>query len=155
MTDQFHWELEGLNEAHFAALASLLSLRNGGQLEPETVDDSIDADADADADADEDIEHISVCDATEDLLAEASCTPEQLKTQFLDRLAEVISTRKGGYYVASVAMREMERRTTIFVALNSPFRSEDTKFFRTIEKCLSAGSDPKAISDAIGNILCP
>ncbi|KAF8543179.1 hypothetical protein BDD12DRAFT_874962 [Trichophaea hybrida] len=134
MTDQFHWNLEGLDEARFLALANLLSLRNGGQLELPTVYDGA-----ADADTDADIEHISVCDTNiVDELAEESCIPEQLKMQFLDRLAEVMSTKKGGTHVACATMTETDDTTTIFVARNGSFGVEDTECFRTFERCLSA-----------------
>ncbi|KAF8248495.1 hypothetical protein K440DRAFT_679735 [Wilcoxina mikolae CBS 423.85] len=147
MTDQFHWGLEGLDEARFAALANLLSLRNAGQLELPTVYDVA-----ADADADVDIEHISVCDTNKfDELAE-SCTPEQLKMQFLDRLAEVMSTKKGGTHVACATMTEKDDSATIFVARNGSFSPDDTQCFRTFERCLSVKLGSTIGFDKMGNI---
>jgi hypothetical protein len=48
MADIFDWHLPELNKHHFVALANLLSLRCGGQVEPTLLYEKIDSEHEAD-----------------------------------------------------------------------------------------------------------
>lgn len=52
MSKSFDWNFSGFGRTHFNALANLLSLRNGGQVEPTSLpDDVLEADFNDDWDA--------------------------------------------------------------------------------------------------------
>ena len=80
---------DGVDEIRFAALANLLSLRNGGQLEPQVEsDDCIDAFGQADS------SDLDDADTNHPAQIADSGHP-RLKKHFLDRLSELLSCRKG------------------------------------------------------------
>ncbi|MCJ1381973.1 hypothetical protein MMC17_005085 [Xylographa soralifera] len=124
---------EGTELVKITALANLLSLRNGGQLEPpqrlaEYSDDIEDADG------------IDLDVATDCPTQLADSGQLALKKRFLDRLAELLSRRKGGYSVVSCIMQEREDLVQIKVTKNTSFTDTDKTFTKTLERLLSAMS---------------
>ncbi|KAI6099387.1 hypothetical protein EDD17DRAFT_234075 [Pisolithus thermaeus] len=105
------------NPEQFISLVNLLSLRNGGQLQPSIREEHQD-----------DIP----CD-------------DKFKQRFLDKFAEMMSRDKGGKYVCCVALRESgdnrlteDIKTSLIVARNVDFNNVDEKFRSKLEGLLSA-----------------
>src|SRR5436190_14275156 len=103
MSNIFHWGLPDVDQGKFLALTDLLSLRNGGQLEPDfdepTDDDSNVSDSDT---------------ARPERLSYSG--HERLKKKFLDRFAELVSCRKGRTHVCCAAMSEEQNVVRIWVS---------------------------------------
>ena len=122
-----------------SSLANLLSLRNGGGLDPASVDDFDELDDQVDDDLQ------SCADTTiADLLV--SNRDDGLRQQFLNRLAELLARDKGGSYVSCAALREneTEERVDIWVARNCGFKKrsetsddDDNILLKTLETTLS------------------
>ncbi|KAI9736765.1 MAG: hypothetical protein M1834_000969 [Cirrosporium novae-zelandiae] len=148
MSAQFHWNLPGLDKPQFTAFVNLLSLRNGGQLDPSSID-----------------EYDELDDLTDDnprsmtgsiVNGQISFSLDDgLRKRFLDRLGELLSCEKGARHVASAAMKEYEQedKVEIWVTHNEPLEkggAEPEAALKTLimhlEELLS--SDPSA--DAVG-----
>lgn len=126
---------DGVENIRFAALANLLSLRNGGQLEPqEELDDCIDAFGQAD---DGDLDNLDDAGTNHPAQIAYSGHP-LLKKHFLDRLSELHSRRKGGYDVVCSALREEEDGAQIQVTINTPFDEADKQFMEILQRLLPA-----------------
>ncbi|KAI9849140.1 MAG: hypothetical protein M1837_005370 [Sclerophora amabilis] len=142
MTECFDWNQNGLDEARFVALTNLLSLRNGGQMEtPE-----LDQDEDPVEEASDGEEAFSEAD-TEHPCALAESGHEELKTRFLDRLAEIVSRERPsggsnvergrkGSFVACTTLREAEDDVYIYVTRNNGLDVKDMHFFSKLENLL-------------------
>jgi len=127
MTEKFHWGLSGLNKPRFVALTNLLSLRNGGQLEP--VDDPLNEVPDQDG---ADNASTSTGDTNRpDILSPSGY--DDLKRCFLDGFAELVACEKAATHVSCAIMQEEEDMTQIWVARNEGFQETDEAFFRKFE----------------------
>lgn len=123
---------DGVDKVQFAALANLLSLRNGGQLEPQVeLDDCVETFRQAD------ISDLDDADTNHPAQIADSGHP-RLKKHFLDRLSELLSRRKGGYDVVCSVMREREDDVQINVTKNTPFDETDRQFMKALERLLPA-----------------
>jgi hypothetical protein len=122
MTESFHWSGSGLQKAQFHALANLLSLCNGGQVESASLPDDILEDDYEDDDS------ASLDSATVQRLSNSG--HDGLKKKFLDCLAEFAANKRGGKTVACTAMREFEDNVTIWIARNDGFLVEEEVFER-------------------------
>jgi hypothetical protein len=119
------WNQDGLNKPLFVSLTNLLSMRNGGQLEAH---DTCSDDATSDAG-----ETSSSAATTHP----ATLSSPELKTRFLDRLAEVVSCKKGPTHVACAVMKEENTHVTIWVARNEGFVEADVTFLKTFQELMS------------------
>lgn len=129
MSEKFHWGLSGLNKPRFVAFTNLLSLRNGGQLDPPPSEDPHDEWNQEDSD------HGSTVDTYRaDRLSYSG--HEDLKKCFLDGLAELVACKKAPTHVACAIMQEGEDRVRIWVARNEGFMERDDAFFRKFESLL-------------------
>jgi hypothetical protein len=95
MSEIFDWNYPGLKWSHFHSLANLLSLRNGGQVEPSSflstvlVEEDWDPDNNGDGDAasiDTRLTHHHISDSGHG----------KLKWRLLDCVAEFAANKKGG-----------------------------------------------------------
>jgi hypothetical protein len=141
--DCFHWDLPGLNATRFASLTNLLSLRNGGQLEPagpSVVQPS--SHTDVLEVEDDDIDSLTDLNVEGEIPA-ASVPPKsspnhiRLMEKFLDRLAELVSREKGGDRVACTAMRAGDHEVHLWVSLNDSFTPQDRNFLKRLEEDLT------------------
>ncbi|KAL3423505.1 hypothetical protein PVAG01_05252 [Phlyctema vagabunda] len=130
MTENFSWDLPGLDGPQFIALASLLTLRNGGQIEPASLPDN---DLEANSSGDE-----SDTGSLDTLRPQRISKSGHgiLKRKFLDALAELAANKKGGRFVACSAMREEEDSVTIWIARNEGFQQVDEVFFQRLRELL-------------------
>ncbi|KAH8806868.1 hypothetical protein DL96DRAFT_1763937 [Flagelloscypha sp. PMI_526] len=140
MSSHFTWNLPELNKPEFVALTSLLSLKNGGQLDP--LDQvSLEMEAEELDEADDDDEEGSISST----LSGDTTSPQrisqssgsQLKKRFLDRLAEVLAHEPGALYVSCAVMQEYEDHVVVRVACNQGFKKSDRKFLRSFETIVS------------------
>ena len=121
---------------HFNALANLLSLRNGGQVEPASLpDDVLDDDSNKDWDA-------ASVDTTVPLKI-ADSGYNKLKRKFLDCLAEFAANLKNGKTVACTAMKEAEDNVTVWIARNEGFPDQEKPLFDKLGALLSGLSCSK------------
>jgi hypothetical protein len=110
MVNGFHWHLDGLDRQRFSALANLLSIRQGKQVELLPLDD-VQPDSGGD---------------------------RKLKMRFLDRFAELVSCEPGSEHVSCAMLREGEGGAEIWVARNDGIaRYADTVFFLQFEGLMS------------------
>ncbi|KAH8596150.1 hypothetical protein B0O99DRAFT_686195 [Bisporella sp. PMI_857] len=130
MTETFNWNLPGLDKRLFAALANLLALRNGSQIELATIpqDDPEGSDSDDESDS-------GSIDTSQPQCISKSRN-SRLKKKVLDGLAELAANRKGGQYVACSAMREEEDSVAVWIARNEGFQQEDELFFQRLSDLL-------------------
>ncbi|KAJ3914720.1 hypothetical protein F5877DRAFT_70471 [Lentinula edodes] len=105
----------------FNALITLLSLRNGRQLEPELDSPSI-------GDHSPTMGFSNAIFQRPNLRSNSSSTSNHLKERFLDRLAEVVSNEKGSKHVACTIMKEYENRVEVYASRNEGFREKDRTF---------------------------
>ena len=133
MSVDFKWDSPGLKKAEFIALTSLLSMRNGGQLEPL---DNFDARHDG-ADESEDETASQHTDDTTRPRQFTVSSKDNLRRQFLDRFAEVLSKKKDARHVACAVMQEQEGCVRIWVARNEGFDQSDSDFLSKFASCLS------------------
>ena len=115
------WNDPRLNKAQYSAMICLLSLRN---TKHETTDE-IDAE-----------DHITDSD-TETPCCLTASSKEGLKKRFLDRLAEVMSTKKGSAFVTSTAMKEDCQSATVYVAMNGRINLTDMTFTQQLAHLLA------------------
>ncbi|KAF7922174.1 hypothetical protein BELL_0761g00090 [Botrytis elliptica] len=131
MTQDFNWNLLGLNKREFTAYANLLALRNDGQVEPVSLGTELSDKNESTTDSDA----ISVDTSYRDQISDSAYN--QLKTKFLDCLAELTANRKGGKYVACSSMMEGEENVTLWITRNGGFQIVDNIFFEKLSKRLS------------------
>jgi hypothetical protein len=135
MSESFNWNYPGLNWSHFHALANLLSLRNGGQVEPSSLSDMLLEDAwDSDDNGDGDTPSIDTRFAHQ--ISDSG--HGKLKRRFLDCLAEFAANKKGGIAVACSAMKEAEDNVVIWIARNEGFLDVDRPVFDKLGKMLGS-----------------
>ncbi|KAF2806940.1 uncharacterized protein BDZ99DRAFT_573630 [Mytilinidion resinicola] len=119
MSETFDWSFPGLDKAHFTALANLLSLRNGGQVEEAWLPD--------------------------DVLEEYY--DDELKKKFLDCLAEFAANRKGGRAVVATAMKESEDSVTLWIARNEGFPELERPVYDRLGKLLGRLSGSQGLGE--------
>jgi hypothetical protein len=134
MSVDFKWDSPGLNKAEFIALTSLLSMRNGGQLEPL---ENFDASHDDSSDESEDEAASQSTDDTTRPRQFTVSSKDNLRRRFLDRFAEALSKKKDARHVACAVMQEQEDRVRIWVARNEGFDQSDSEFLSKFASCLS------------------
>jgi hypothetical protein len=59
---------------------------------------------------------------------------ERLKNKFLDRLAELVSTKKGGEFVLCSVLHEGENEFNVLISSNNNFNDIDSKLFKRFEQ---------------------
>ncbi|CZR61330.1 uncharacterized protein PAC_11226 [Phialocephala subalpina] len=120
MSENFEWVCagSGLIKSEFHALANLLSLRNGGQVEPASL--LVDPPED-EGEADDD--NASMDWATVQQLSDSGY--QKPKKKFLDCLAEFAANKRGGKSVACTAMKELEDSVAIWISRNTGFSPEE------------------------------
>lgn len=126
----FSWASRGLSQARFQAYMKLLRLRNGGQV-AELVDSSPflgDEDDVNDTEVGDSLCPTTLCDSRED----------EVRKAFLDRLAELVSTFKGGKHVSACLMVQWPDRVEVLVAKNSGIGKDDATwtFLKDLEDML-------------------
>ncbi|KAM0134264.1 hypothetical protein ACHAP3_005577 [Botrytis cinerea] len=131
MAQDFNWNLQGLNKLEFTAYANLLALRNGGQVEPISLGTELSDENESTTDSDA----ISIDTSYPNQISDSGY--HQLKTKFLDCLAELAANRKGGKYVACSSMMEGEENVTLWITRNGGFQIVDNIFFANLSKHLS------------------
>lgn len=138
-----------------SSLANLLSLRNGGGLDPASVDDFDELDDQVD-------DELQSCADTTIADRLASNRDDGLRQQFLNRLSELLARDKGGRYVSCAALREneTEERVDIWVARNCGFKKrsetsddDDNVLMKTLETILSLVSEGESSDKPIENWL--
>ena len=100
-------------------------MRNGGQLEPLK---NFDASHD---DSTDEYEDEAASQSTDDTTRPRQFTvssKDNLRRQFLDRFAEVLSKKKDACHVACDVMQEQEDRIRIWVARNGGFDQPDSEY---------------------------
>ena len=111
-----------VNWREFTSFACLLSLRNGGQLDPTAVDgvDELDELDDINNDDSESVKTTST-----DLIVQPKL--DGLRKRFLDRLAELLANERGGTHVSSAIMSDQihGERVDIWVARNCGFEKRN------------------------------
>jgi hypothetical protein len=138
MSDSFDWNFPGLSRTHFNALANLLSLRSGGQVEPASIaDEPLEEDRDDDWDV--------ASDDTRNAHQLSDSGHSRLKRKFLDCLAEFAANRKSGKTVACTAMKEAEDNVTIWIARNEGFPDQENLLFNKLSELLSRLSCSKGM----------
>lgn len=136
MGERFGFKDSGLIWSHFHSLANLLSLRNGGQIEPasssiEPLDGEWDSNDNGYSDtSSEDTRCAHISDAADEA--------ERLKRRFLDCLAEFAANKKGGKAVACSAMRECEDNVSIWITRNEGFDAGDKYTFDILGDLLAS-----------------
>ncbi|KAJ3846175.1 hypothetical protein EV368DRAFT_6477, partial [Lentinula lateritia] len=105
----------------FNALITLLSLRNGRQLEPELDSPSI-------GDHSPTMGFSNAIRQRPNLRSKSSSRSNALKERFLDRLAEVISNRKDVKYVTCTVMMEYKDWVVVYASRNDGFDEKDRIF---------------------------
>ncbi|KAF7943452.1 hypothetical protein EAE96_011378 [Botrytis aclada] len=143
MTQDFNWNLPGLNQREFTAYANLLALRNDGQVEPVSLGTELSDENESTTDSDT----ISINTSHSNLISDSG--HHQLKTKFLDCLAELAANRKGGKYVACSSMMEGEENVTLWITRNGGFQIVDNHFFEKLSRRLSGLSHGKDLSNRI------
>lgn len=120
------WNQDGPNKPLFVSLTNLLSMRNGGQLEAH---DTWSGDATGDSGSE-------TSSGAATTVHPATLAGPELKTRFLDRLAEVVSCEKGPTHVACAVMKEENTHVTIWVARNEGFVGADVTFLKTFQELM-------------------
>ncbi|KAI4933930.1 uncharacterized protein J4E92_003600 [Alternaria infectoria] len=133
--EKFDWKRADLNWIHFHSLANLLSLRNGGQVEP-TVKFDTEPELDLGVDDEEDEDSRSVNTALANQISESG--HGKLKKRFLDAVAGFAANKKGGTAVACSAMKEAENDVVIWLARNDGFSNGDRPVFEKLGEILSS-----------------
>jgi hypothetical protein len=115
----FHWNHPSLYEPQFIALTTLLSLRNGSQLEPwlKNIRDEEDS-------SEEDIASIADTARPDEISVTEN---EALKNCFLDRFAELVACERAGTHVACATMMQDEESTKIWTARTRGFCGEGSR----------------------------
>lgn len=128
MTQDFDWVLPGLNKLEFTAYANLLALRNDGQVEPVSLGMELSDKNESTTDSDVISIDTSYCNQFSD------SGYHQLKTKFLDCLAELTANRKDGKHVACSSMMEGEENVTLWITRNGGFQIVDNVFFGEVKQ---------------------
>ncbi|KAF5876693.1 putative zf-mynd domain-containing protein [Botrytis fragariae] len=147
MTQDFNWNLPGLNKLEFTAYANLLALRNDGQVESVSLGTELSDKNESTIDSDA----ISIDTSYRDQISDSGY--HQLKTKFLDCLAELIANRKGGKYVACSSMMEDEENVTLWITRNGGFQIVDNIFFEKLSKRLSGLFHGKDLPNRIVEVV--
>jgi hypothetical protein len=150
MGETFDWNYPGLNWSHFHSLANLLSLRNGGQVEPASLSIKL-LEQDWDSNGDEDGDALSEDTRFAHQISDSGHA--RLKRRFLDCLAEFAASKKGGKTVACSAMREAEDNVVIWIARNEGFPDVDKPTFDRIGDLLRSLSGGNGTSRAVALLL--
>lgn len=122
---------EPFNGAEFTSLACLVSLRAKGQQVFNEEHSSVGEDSLDDVITELDTEHPALL---------GKCVNNDLKRRFLDRLAEIISHRKGGGHVASTALVEDQDSATVYVAKNDGFSAAEMDGLQSLFQTLSVSA---------------
>ncbi|OCK75458.1 hypothetical protein K432DRAFT_429412, partial [Lepidopterella palustris CBS 459.81] len=147
MSESFDWNFPGLSRTHFNALANLLSLRNGGQVEPASLPDEV-----LDEDCNDDWDAASVDTRNAHQISDSGYN--RLKRKFLDCLAEFAANKQSGKTVTCTAMKEAEDNVTFWIARNGGFPDQEKPLFNKLSELLSklsCGKENKAIKDSLWN----
>lgn len=136
MSESFDWNFSGFGRTHFNALANLLSLRNGGQVEPASLPDDV-----LQADFNDDWDAASVDTRKAHQISDSG--HNRLKRKFLDCLAEFAANMKSGKTVACTAMKEAEGNVTVWIARNEGFLDQEKPLFSKLSALLSSLSCSK------------
>ncbi|TGO64971.1 hypothetical protein BOTNAR_0082g00130 [Botryotinia narcissicola] len=120
-----------LNKREFTAYANLLALRNNGQVEPVSLGMELSNKNESTTDSDVISIDTSYCDQISD------SGYHQLKTKFLDCLAELTANKKGGKHVACSSMMEGEENVTLWITRNGGFQIVESILFEKLSKRLS------------------
>lgn len=136
MSESFDWNFSGFGRTHFNALANLLSLRNGGQVEPVSLPDDV-----LEADLNDDWDAASVDTTKAHQISDSG--HNRLKRKFLDCLAEFAANMKNGKTVACTAMKEAEDNVTVWIARNEGFPDQEKPLFSKLSVLLSSMSCSK------------
>ena len=131
------WQSIGVERSHFQSLVSLLSLRNGGQLEHSSSDLSDPGDEPGDSNSVNSSDSIINNPVSEGKY-------DALRKRFLDRLAELFSQEDDPRFVVAAAMRELpsDEGVDVYMARNHGFhkegrlRKEDEDMFNIIQEAL-------------------
>lgn len=133
--ENFDWSRPDLNRTHFHSLANLLSLRNGGQVEPTARFDT-EPELDLEVDDEEDEDSRSVNTALANQISDSG--HGKLKKRFLDAVAGFAANKKGGTAVACSAMEEAENDVVVWLARNDGFSNGDRPVFEKLGEILSS-----------------
>ena len=130
MSESFNWNLPGFSRTHFNALANLLSLRNGGQVEPASLPDDV-----LEEDCNDDWDAASVDTSKAHQISDSG--HNRLKRKFLDCLAEFAANMNSGKAVTCTAMKESEDNVTVWIARNEGFPDQEKPLFNKLSALLS------------------
>ncbi len=128
MTSRPPRAVEDLDEAELTSLACLVSLRVKGQQVFNEEHVSLEKGEVEDAILEADTEHPANI---------AKSSGDDLKRRFLDRLAELVSHRKGGPHVASTALVENGDSVSVYVAKNDGFSPAERQGLNTMFHAMS------------------
>lgn len=145
MSESFTWNHPDLNYTSFHALANLLSLRNGGQVEPASYLEEATKN-----DCDDEWGTASVDTRRADKISDSG--HDRLRRKFLDCLAEFAANRKDARSVACTAMKENEDSVTLWIARNEGFSKVEEPVFDRLGELLSGSSyskDGEDIKDSL------
>ncbi|KAF2639440.1 hypothetical protein P280DRAFT_428535 [Massarina eburnea CBS 473.64] len=140
MSGRFYWSYPGLDWSQFHSLANLLSLRNGGQVEPSSFSNTV-LDENWDSDDSGDAHTSSIDTGLANQISDSG--HGSLKQKFLDRMAEFAANESGGTAVACSIMREAENNVIIWIARNNGFSDVDRTTFDKLGNllgCLSCNN---------------
>jgi hypothetical protein len=148
MSSSFRWDLPGLNQQRFRGYASLLRLQSGGQ-----VDERFESEIELESEKD----HIA-CEDDDSVVAQnvSSFDGTRLRHSFQDRVAELISNKKGGYNVAATLLIDSVDGVTLVVAKNESFSTADKEFLSKFQDLLrdvsrTSGKTPQHLISAASN----
>ncbi|OCL03033.1 hypothetical protein AOQ84DRAFT_420660 [Glonium stellatum] len=147
MSESFNWNLPGLSRTQFHAFTNLLSLRNGGQVEPATLPEGV-----LEEDYNDDRNAAGVDTRNAHQISDSG--HNRLKREFLDCLAEFAANKKSGKTVACTAMKEAEDNVKFWIARNEGFPDQEKLLFSQLSELLSSLSyskDNKTIEDSLWN----
>ena len=145
MSESFDWKFSEFGRTHFNALANLLSLRNGGQVEPASLPYEV-----LDADPNDDWDAASVDTRKAHEISHSG--HDRLKRKFLDCLAEFAANMKNGKTVACSAMKEAEDNVTVWIARNEGFPDQEKPLFSKMSALLSSLSCIKGTCSCISAV---
>ncbi|KAJ3839151.1 hypothetical protein F5878DRAFT_138453 [Lentinula raphanica] len=130
------------------ALISLLSLRNGGQLELPTKHSFSRSSHQKYTYTQTDFSDSDIVSPTSDSTMNFIDDNLGLKRRFLDHFAEIVSKEEGGPHVACAVMREYADHVNIWVARNEGLSEKDSSFFDAFsaEMKTLASQDPRSES---------
>jgi hypothetical protein len=151
MTEVFSWDCPGLNWAQFHSLANLLSLRNGGQVEPTAKFDT-EPELYSENHHEEHEDPISLDTVLADRISDSG--HGRLKKRFLDAVAGFAANKKGGTAVACSAMKEAEDDVVIWLARNDGFSNYHQPGFEKLAKILGSLSSKASKYCSTARLTC-